>query len=452
MRTAVFNWLWAKKNHGEFILRIEDTDKQRTVAGAQEQLIADLQAIGLDWDYGPTKPSKQFGACVQSQRLPIYQDMIKTLLDSGVAYYDCTTNERLAELRQQAQVEKRAFLFRRSMATPGTDNQRASIRISVPDDLALTWQDTVRGEQTWQSRDVGDFVAIKSDGYPTYHFASVVDDHLMGISHVIRGDEWLSSTPKHIYLLDQLGFSRPAYSHVSPILGSDNKKLSKREGAQGIGDYVKSGYMSQALINFLALLGWNPGTEKEVFTLQELIEAFSLDKLQSSGAQFDPVRLDWMNGQHIRMLTNKERQQVATNWWGKASSEFDAVYKNQVLELVFERLKRWGDLEKITSFFFADPEQADKKSLQTMTGLSANAVDALLTGSQAILGDIEFSTEELETHLYRMVEEHKVKAGEYFMLLRLILTGSKVAPGLMETMNVLGKEVCLRRLTKLSAT
>ena len=259
IRTALFNWLWARKNNGQFIVRLEDTDQERLVEGAANQMMADLQWLGIDWDYGPNKPSSQFGSCVQSQRLSIYREMIQPLIESGVAYYDHSTPEQLKQLREQAQATKQPFVFRKSMAITDGDKRRATIRIAIADEAVFSWQDGVRGQQSWQGKDVADFVAIKSDGYPTYQFANVIDDYLMGINHVIRADEWLSSTPKHLHLFNQLGFEAPKYSHVAPVLSlTGNKKLSKRDGAQAITDYQKMGYLKQALMNFLCLLGWNP--------------------------------------------------------------------------------------------------------------------------------------------------------------------------------------------------
>ena len=447
VRTALFNWLWAKKNQGEFILRLEDTDRNRLVEGAQEQIMADLSQLGLTWDYGPDKPSPDFGCCIQSQRLSIYKDSIQPLIDKGVAYYDWTSPDRLTELRTQAQANKQPFVFRKSMATLEGDQSKAVIRIAMPDDINLSWQDGVKGQQSWQGKDIGDFVAIKSDGYPTYQFAAVVDDHLMEISHVIRGDEWLSSTPKHLYLLAQLGWQAPNYNHIAPILGAGgNKKLSKRDGAETIGDYIQAGYMPQALINFLALLGWNPGTEQEIFSIEELIAAFDLSRLQVSGSGFDPIRLDWMNGNHIRRLTPDQRLETATDWWPDSSKDADQNYKQQVLELVFERLKKWSELESLTAFFFQEPAKVSDEELQQTSKLDQQTIDQLIATTVETLQDSEFSVEGLKTSLYQIATEADVKTNNYFMLLRLRLTGSKVAPGLMETMHVIGKDNCLARL------
>ena len=447
IRTALFNWLWARKNNGQFIVRLEDTDQERLVEGAANQMMADLQWLGIDWDYGPNKPSSQFGSCIQSQRLSIYREMIQPLIESGVAYYDHSTPEQLKQLREQAQATKQPFVFRKSMAITDGDKRRATIRIAIADEAVFNWQDGVRGQQSWQGKDVADFVAIKSDGYPTYQFANVIDDHLMGINHVIRADEWLSSTPKHLHLFNQLGFEAPKYSHVAPVLSpTGNKKLSKRDGAQAITDYQKMGYLKQALMNFLCLLGWNPGTEQELFTPEELIEAFDISRLQASGARFDPVRLDWMNGQHIRRLSPQQRFKLAAKWWPRASQDYDEHYKQQVLELVFERLKKWSDLEQCTAFFFESPASLSPAEIQQATKFDLDTVNNLLQQSCDTLQKIEFSLDQLNQTLYGLSKEHKLKTNNYFMLLRLKLTGSKVAPGLMETMHTLGKEVCLSRL------
>ena len=446
IRTALFNWLWAKKHGGQFIVRLEDTDQERLVKEAVNQITADLQWLGLDWDYGPDKPSDQFGSCIQSQRLDIYQEAIQPLLESGLAYRDYSIPEQVNQLRQQAQQAKRPFVFRQSMATTEGSGQ-AAIRIAVADNATFAWEDGVRGQQSWQGQAIGDFVAIKSDGYPTYHFANVVDDHLMGINHVIRADEWLSSTPKHLHLFTQLGWEPPKYSHVAPVLSpTGNKKLSKRDGAQAISDYKQLGYLSQALMNFLCLLGWNPGTEQEIFTPKELIDAFDISRLQTSGARFDPVRLDWMNGQHIRRLSSQERFKIATDWWPASSQKYDDDYKHQVLELVFERLKKWSDLAQCSTFFFETPQPVKTEEIKQATKFDTETIEKLLKESHEILQEIEFSPDQLNKTLYDFAESNQLKTNNYFMLLRLKLTGSRVAPGLMETMSTLGKETCLTRL------
>ena len=265
-RTAIFAYLAAKSRAGEFVLRIEDTDQKRTVSGAVETIIKDLAWLGLCWDFGPDKPSPEFGSCYQSQRLDKYRAISQKLVDLGFAYYDQNSPEELAQLRQVAQKERRPFLFNRSLAKYDPKAKKPTVvRLEVSKGIEIPWRDKIKGSQSWASQDIGDFVILKADGFPTYHLANVVDDHLMGISLVIRGDEWLSSTPKHIYLFNKLNWPAPDYGHVPAVLAeTGGQKLSKRDNlAVNISDYRQMGYQPTALVNFLALLGWNPGTEQE---------------------------------------------------------------------------------------------------------------------------------------------------------------------------------------------
>lgn len=447
LRTALFGWLWARKNQGEFILRLENTDRARLVEGAADQIMDSMRWLGLDWDYGPDRPNRDFGSCVQSERLEVYQELINILINKGVAYRDWTSPEQLAEMREAAMANKKPFVFRRNMATLDGPAGQEVIRIAVPDNLEIAWNDNVRGDQSWQGSDIGDFVAIKSDGYPTYQFANVVDDHLMGITDVIRADEWLSSTPKHLYLYDQFDWDRPTFTHVPPIMGPDGKKkLSKRDGAKDAAEYASEGYMPEAVVNFLALLGWNPGTEQEIFSIDELIKAFGLDRIQKSGASFDPVRLDWMNGMHIRALETNQRQKVAEKWWGREATDFDANHKNRVLDLVFERIKKWSELPEYTHFFFTDPARPSAEEIEKETKYKEQEQAKLLADTRELLGTCDFSEVDLEAKLYGYAKANNLKVGKYFMLIRMVVTGGKIAPGLFETLSTLGQQTTLRRL------
>ena len=450
LRTALFNWLWARREGGEFILRLEDTDQSRLVPGASEELQRDLRQLGLDWDFGPDRPSPDFGSCVQSQRLKIYQEIAEKLLQLGVAYKDYSPPERLKALRQEAQAERRAFVFRRSLARlePGEGSQQATIRIAIPDDLTLSWTDTVKGEQSWQTKDVGDFVALKSDGWPTYHLANVIDDHFMNISHVIRADEWLSSTPKHLYLFDCLKWQRPQYVHVPPVLASQGgQKLSKRDQGNRVANLLQEGYLPEAILNYLSLLGWNPKTEREIFSLLELVQAFDIANIQAAGARFDAERLDWFNGKHLRALPEKELRKQSQNWWPESAADATDDYKNRVLELVYERIKQWSKLAELTDFFFRRPATPELQILVTESKLSAAEIKTLTEATLQVLEQINFTAGDLELHIYQLAQEKKISPSKYFTLLRLQLTGRKVAPGLFSTMNVLGLEECRQRLS-----
>lgn len=447
VRTALFNWLWARKNGGEFILRIEDTDQQRLVPGSVEQLIVNLRWLGIDWDWGPDQPHPDWGSTIQSQRQELYRQAVDRLISQGSAYYDQTTPEELDRLRKQAQSEKKPFVFRQSMANyqPESDLP-AVVRVAIPDELEITWTDQVKGNQSWVGADIGDFVILKSDGWPTYQLANVIDDQAMGVNQVIRGDEWLSSTPKHLYLFDQLGYDRPRYAHAPPVMASTgNKKLSKRDGGEAdVNRYRQAGYPPQALVNFLVLMGWNPKNEQEIFDTQELVSAFDLDQLQTAGARFDQQRLDWISGHHIRRTKPKDRNKEATSWWPKDAGQFSDDYRSQVLNLVFERLKNWSQLPELTSFFFSDPRQWTKEDITKETKLSEDLVDKALSASQRTIS--ESGVDEIEAKLRLLADDMGIKTGQLFMVVRIKLTGQTKTPNLLDIIKQLGSEVCQRRL------
>ena len=449
LRTALFNWLWARQHQGLFILRLEDTDQSRLVAQAADNLLKDLKSLGLSWDFGPDKAHPQFGSCIQSQRLEIYQQMAETLVEKKIAYYDYTPSETLQALRQKAQKEKKAFIFRKDLAQqrPIFANQKPVVRLALPENQTISWRDVVKGWQSWQTKDIGDFIILKSDGWPVYHFASVIDDHLMKISHVIRADEWLSSTPKHLYLYQIFNWQAPQFVHIPPVLmPQGGQKISKREGANRISEILKEGYMPEALLNYLALLGWNPKSEQEFFSINQLIRKFKIEQIQVSGARFDSQRLDWFNGKHIRTLSKQERQRVANKWWSKPAEGCSQKYKNQVLDLVYERLKKWSDLAQITSFFFKKPTAVAMADLEKSTKLTELQIKNILEQTINLLNNSDFTTNHLESELYRFATSHQLTPSKYFSLLRLKITGEKVAPGLFETMQLLGRQTVLERL------
>ena len=451
LRTALFNWLWARKNQGEFILRLEDTDQNRLVMDADKRLLSDLKDLGLDWDFGPNKPNSEFGSCIQSQRLDIYQTAIKRLLDQDIAYKDYTSPEDLQELRQQAQKNKEPFLFRRNMAqeAPGKNNQSYVIRIAIPDNLDLTWQDVVKGQQSWQGKNIGDFIALKSDGWPTYHFANVIDDYEIRISHVIRADEWLSSTPKHLYLFDCLNWSRPQYVHIPPILSSNSgQKLSKRDQDARAKNLIDKGYLPEAILNYLSLLGWNPKIEQEIYAIDNLIKIFDIKQIQVSPSRFDSIRLDWFNGQHLRLMSFTDLFNQSQKWWSEIGQKADQSYKKQVLELVYQRLKKWSELAELTDFFFQRPKSPSQEILLKKTKLDNQQLEDLTKASVKAFKTSDFSASDLELKLYQLALDQKVSPSKYFTLLRLKMTGRTIAPGLFETMHVLGKNESIARLQK----
>jgi len=449
LRTTLFSWLWARKHGGEFIIRLEDTDRARLVEGAAEQILSSIEALGMDWDYGPNKPGP-FGSCTQSHRLMTYQERIEELLGKGIAYRDYNTSEAIEALRSSAIAEKRAFIYRKSMANlDGDITTPHVIRIEIPGDKQFIWEDAVKGLQTWSSKDVDDFVAIKGDGFPTYHFANVCDDKAMEVSHVIRADEWLASTPKHLWLWEAFGWEKPIYAHVPPVMApGGKKKLSKRDGAKDVSEYISEGYTPEALMNFLALIGWNDGTEKEFYSKDELIQAFELSRVQKSGAQFDPVKLEWMNGVHIRAMSIDELYDRSNEWWHPAAENYPVEYKKEVLRLNRERLKKLSELSGLTWYFFKDPSQTDelKALMLSESGLEQSVAGSYIEEVAEISSNTDFSEIALHDQIYALCEPLNTKPAVLFKLIRIALVGGKNAPGLFETMHALGRETTLRRL------
>ena len=313
LRTALYNYLFARKEKGTFILRIEDTDQSRIVPGAIENLIVSLHNLGLDFDEGPGKEGS-FGPYIQSQRLNLYQKQAQILLEKGFAYPCFCSSETLTNMRKEQQ-EKGEFVKydRRCLALSKTEIERKIaagekyvIRLKIPDNRKFSFFDLIRGEVEMDSSQSDDQVLLKSDGFPTYHLASVVDDHFMQISHIIRGEEWLSSTPKHIFLYECLGWKAPKWVHLPLILNPDRTKLSKRMNDVSVDNYLAKGYLREAIVNFVALLGWHPADDRELFTLEELCDVFSLKRVNKANAIFDLAKLDWMNGHYLRSLPLEE--------------------------------------------------------------------------------------------------------------------------------------------------
>jgi glutamyl-tRNA synthetase len=446
IRSGLFNWLWARHNQGVFVLRIEDTDRERLVEGALAQIIATHDALGITPDEGPVQGG-DFGPYLQSERLEIYRDQAEVLLSSGALYPCWCSSERLTTLREAAQAAGTAFKYDRFCLT--LENKRPIsephvLRFNIPTvPQTITWNDAVRGELSFKTADLDDFVAVKSDLYPTYHFANVVDDHLMEISHVLRADEWIPSTPKHLLLFQAFGWDAPIYAHLPAVLGpTGNKKLSKRDGAQSVTEYIDEGYLPEALRSFLASLGWNDGTTQEVYSTPELIEHFSLDRIQKSPAKFDRERLTWINGLMMRTMSTAELNARAAAFWSPLALNSPEDYRIAVLGLVQERLKLLSELSELTDFFFVRP--ALEKS-QLIKNIDEEQAKIALTRIIASLPD-EWSEASLETAIRPLVDELGLKAGILFGLVRIVITGKTVAPGLFETLFVLGPEASRDRL------
>jgi len=393
IRTALFAYLVAKQANGQFVLRFEDTDKKREVPGSAEHLIASLKSLGIDYDEGPDKPG-EYGPYIQSERIDTYKQWAQKLIDSGCAYADPYTAEEIQAFRDKSQAAKRAFLFReyRPENPPEWDGSQPLRFKAEP--KSYSYHDEIFGDVTTNAEVVDDFILYKSDGYPTYNFAHIVDDaemHIshvireMHISHVIRGQEFISSMPNYLALYEALGLELPVFAHMPHILNEQgNKKLGKRDGAKDVLDYIRDGYLPEALVSFIATMGWNDGTEQEVFTKQELIDKFSLSRVQKSGARFDEKRLLWVNGHFIRELSLEELYGRVEFFWPEAAKKADEAYKKQVLALAQDRLKTLKDLPGLTSYFFEEPTRNEEliSGNKQLAKLSTDEIHGLLEAAQ----------------------------------------------------------------------
>ncbi|MBJ58860.1 glutamate--tRNA ligase [Candidatus Saccharibacteria bacterium] len=448
VRTALFAWLIARQQHGQFILRLEDTDQKREVAGSAEHILVSLNALGVTHDEGPDIGGPH-GPYIQSQRLDIYREWAQRLIDAGRAYADPYSVEELEEFRQAAREQKKAFLYRdhRPENPPAWDGS-TPLRFKS-DPKPYEWHDEVMGDLSTGPEVIDDFILMKSDGYPTYNFAHIVDDAEMQISHVIRGQEFLASMPNYLNLYEALKLERPIFATMPHIMAeTGNKKLGKRDGAKDVLDYLKEGYLPETMINFIASLGWNDGTEQEIFTVDELITKFSLDRVQHSGARFDVKRLEWMNGQHIRSLSLDDLSRRAEAFWPSEASEATPEYRRQLLSLVQDRLKTLADLPVLTQYFFTrpTPNWSMLDSNKQLRKLSAEEVTGLLGETRQVLADTDFTPEALQTALNQLLESTGQKPGILFSLIRLSVSWAPFSPALNDTLSVLGKDEALHRI------
>jgi glutamyl-tRNA synthetase len=442
VRTALFAWLVAKQARGQFILRIEDTDRDRHVEESEQHIIDSLKWLGIESD----EPIQ-----CQSERVEIYKQWADKLIQAGRAYADPYSPQELDELRKRAKAKKKPFLFRDNRpAKPPVWEPGKPLRFkSEPKDYS--WKDEVLGKLSAGAESVDDFIIIKSDGYPTYNFAHIIDDHLMEITHVIRSQEFLSSVPKFLNLYEALGIDLPLFATLPYVMGPDGKKkLSKRDGAKDILDYKREGYLPEALISFLATLGWNDGTEQEIFSTEELIAKFSLERVQHGGAKFDEQRLLWVNGSFIRNTSLDELYSLSEHFWPEPAATASDDYKKAVLALVQERLKYLAELQHLSNFFFEDlPTNLslidDNKQLSKFTH---SELEAMLKTALEHLGNSDFSVGSLNEILNKLLDITNQKPGVLFSLIRIATTWAPSSPGLADTLNVLGKEKSLARLSE----
>lgn len=457
LRTALYNYLFARRNNGAYILRIEDTDRSRYVEGAAENLIATLKWCGLHFDEGPEEGG-EYGPYIQSQRLEIYRTHVETLLHKRKAYRCFCTPDRLEEMRKQHERMKISSKYDRQCLKLTEEEIRNNlangvpyvVRMKIPDNTTVVVNDVIRGKVEFDSEILDDQVLMKSDGYPTYHLANVVDDHLMQISHVIRGEEWLPSTPKHVLLYEFFGWKMPVFAHLPLILNPDKSKLSKRQGDVAVEDYRAKGYLSEALVNFVALLGWNPGDEREIFTLEELVKEFSLERVGKAGAVFNIEKLNWLNAQHLRRKSGKEiltllRQYLVTNPEGGAST-FDDEYLLMVIEAMRERASLVKDFVEQCPYFYRAPEQYDPAVVRKRWKPESPEYLKRLADEFASLNNPR--KEDYEAALRRTAQMLQIHHADLIHPLRLAVSGMGTGPGLYDILSILGKDETIRRIRK----
>ena len=465
LRTALFAWLIAKKTGGAFTLRIEDTDQSREVPGAAENIVRTLTWAGLAPDEGVMFDAQgkltergEYGPYHQSKRLPIYRKYADQLLEGGHAYRCFCTSERLQEMRKAQEAKKQAPMYDRTCLELSAEEvqrrieagEKCVIRMKVPREETVEYADEIYGPLVFKGHTIDDQVLMKSDGFPTYHLAHVVDDHLMKMDMVNRGEEWLSSLPKHLILFRALGWTPPKYAHVPLLLNKDRSKLSKRQGDVAAEDYIQKGYLPEALLNFLALLGWNPGTTQELFTLPELIESFSLDRVHKSGAVFDLEKLDWLQGQWMRKIPAKE---FAERIKPLVSEKFPAAAGDPAFleraALIQERITFFLEAPDMLAYFYEVPKVAIDLIASPKQKILKEDVPKILAVIHDALSGIaesDWTHEKIVSTLEAVILSSGFKKGQILWPLRAALTGREYSPGAYEVATLLGKEETMKRL------
>lgn len=455
LRTALYNYLFAKKNNGTFVLRIEDTDRNRYVEGAVENLINALNWAGLEFDEEP-EVGGNYVPYMQSERLDLYKKYADELIEKGKAYYCFCTPERLQDLRKKQELQKLPqakydkhclHLSKEEVENNLTSGIPKVVRLNVEPDHTIKFNDIIREHVEFESNNVDDQVLIKSDGYPTYHLANVVDDHLMKITHVIRGEEWLSSTPKHVLLYDAFDWERPIFAHLPLLLNPDRSKLSKRQGDVAVEDYRDKGFLKEALINFVALLGWNAGDDKEFYYMNELINSFSLERVNKAGAVFDLQKLNWLNAEHLRRKLDSDLLEMLKEEIEKSKFKNQSYSDNFLLLIIKamkERVSFVKDFIDTCPYFYEAPTEYEQKSIEknwkpeTPEHLK-KLRDKFSTLDNPVKEDFEHS-------LAKVSEELNVGKGKLIHPLRLAVSGQSTGPGMFDLLFILGKDEVVKRI------
>lgn len=458
IRTVLYNFALAKQNGGQFILRIEDTDQGRYVEGAADRILSVIKDYGLSWDEGP-QVEGPYAPYFQSQRLEIYKKYAKELVEKDAAYYCFCSSERLSEMRKKQQEAKLPVTkYDRTCRTLTKEEVKKKleagesfvVRQKVPDNETITFHDEVLGDISINSNDVEDGVLLKSDGFPTYHLAVVVDDYLMKITHVMRGCDWIPSTPKHVLLYKAFGWDLPKYIHLPNLkeVGS-NSKLSKRFGAVEAIGFLEEGYLPEAMLNFLMLIGWNPGTEKEIYSLEEFVKDFSIERLHKTDlVAFDREKLLWMNGFYIRNLASSDLYERLLKWEEKFKKEYaknlDKELVIKSLDLVKDRMKKLSDYKDLVDYFFVEVK-ANKELLEKFSMHPEDIISEFLKFFEDV-DESSWKKEHLDEISHKLLENLGIKPKEGFMTLRVAITAKEATPALFDLLEVLGKNVVIKRL------
>lgn len=464
LRTALYNYLFARNEGGKFILRIEDTDRTRFVEGALENLIKILGWAGLEYDEGVFLEDGKlvergdFGPYIQSERVKndLYNKYIDKLIEEGKAYYCFCTQERLDDLREQQRADglmpKYDGLCRGISLEEAKARVKAGephvVRLKLPANRDIEFNDLIKGRLSINTNDIDDQVLIKSDGFPTYHFAVVVDDHLMGISHVIRGDEWISSTPKHVYLYEALGWQAPTYVHLPTVLGKDKKKLSKRNADVAVEDFVKKGYLRDALINYIALVGWSPEGNEEILSHEQLVEQFSFNRVSSSGGVFDTQKLDWVNSQYLRQMSDEDLAKDIRPYLEEAGFIGKDYSQDKIVELarVFKTsIEKSSEINDHVGFIFNDFRK-DGYYDEVIDNVSSQEAKLVLNKFKEILSKEEFNEELAKSIMKKVQKETGIKGKSLYFPVRSALTGLEHGPEMHDIFMILGKQALIYRI------
>ncbi|CEP82733.1 glutamate--tRNA ligase [Paraclostridium sordellii] len=466
LRTALYNYLFAKRMGGEYILRVEDTDRTRIVDGAIENMLEAMAWAGVNHTEGVVLGENkeitqvgEYGPYIQSERLDIYKDYIQQLLDSGKAYYCFCSKERLDEVREKQKEAGETPKYDgncRNLSKEEVEAKLAAgeeyvIRLKLPENHVIKFTDLVRGETEFNTDELDDQVLIKTDGFPTYHFAVVIDDHLMKITHVIRGEEWISSTPKHVYLYEAFGWEAPTFVHLPNILNKEKKKLSKRHGDVAVEDFKKKGYLPEGLVNYVALVGWSPDDNQELFTMKELEEHFSIERVSKSGGVFDTDKLNWVNQHYIKDASDEYITDLAIPFLIEAGyiTEEDAknryAFVKDMVSVVKEKLQYVKEVTEHVNIFFGDKVELETEECREF--LKLEHIPTLINALEEKIGAAdEINEEAFKAMLKEIQKEHGIKGKNLFMGTRIILTGQMHGPDLPKAAAVIGKDMCLNRI------